>query len=284
MQSIKENPVMFEVDGKAVLTGLVKGQELANYAILTVRDPLGFETDAADVIGSYMDEVRTISRNPMYTILLGKYEGVDILVCSSGSAGPEREIALLDLIQYANVNTFLHLGTSGTHREDIQVGDIIISTGAVRDEGLSREYIKETFPALAHHEVVISLIEAAQKSQLRYHVGLTRSNDSVYVGQGRPVCGYMEDSQKNVVNYWLKAGVLNAERETAATLVLSSLFNCRSGSINIACNNTTQQQVKPGAGIPGMIQVALRGIKLLSEKDKLKEKAGEAYWTPALGK
>src|SRR5690554_1757891 len=96
MQSIKENPVMFEVDGKAVLTGLVKGQELANYAILTVRDPLGFETDAADVIGSYMDEVRTISRNPMYTILLGKYEGVDILVCSSGSAGPEREIALLD--------------------------------------------------------------------------------------------------------------------------------------------------------------------------------------------
>ncbi|GHU67239.1 uridine phosphorylase [Clostridia bacterium] len=282
MSNSKTTPVMFEVNGESVLTSLKKGEKLPRYAILTVRDPLGFAGDAADGIAAHMEDVEDVTRNPMYTILSGKYKGTDMTICSSGSAGPEREIALLDLVMYAGVDTFLHLGTSGVHREEIEVGDMIISSGAVRDEGLTGEYVKKTYPAIANYELLLSLIEAAQTLNGRYHVGITRSNDSVYVGQGRPVLGYIQHPEDGVVDYWKQAGILNAERETAATLVLSSLFNCRGGSINSACNNTTSQEVKPGQGIDVMIETALTGLWLLSQKDTDKERANTPYWTPAL--
>lgn len=281
-QAEEKTPVLFEVNGRAVLTGLERNRHYADYAILTVRDPLGYPTDSADGIAGHMENVREISRNQMFTVLLGTYKGLEVLVCSSGSGGPECEIALLDLLQYGGVKTFLHVGTSGVHVPEIQVGDAIITTGAVRDEGLTSEYIKETFPAVASYELVVSLVEAAQKRNSRYHVGITRSNDSVYVGQGRPIEGYIQPEQAGMVAYWTKAGVLNAERETAATITLSLLFGCRAGAINTACNNTASQHVDPGKGIANVTDIALDALVLLAKKDRQKEKAGQPYWSPAL--
>ena len=58
MNNSHKEPPLFEVNGKAVLTGLTKGEKLTRYAILAVRDPLGFEKDAADVIADSMSDVK----------------------------------------------------------------------------------------------------------------------------------------------------------------------------------------------------------------------------------
>lgn len=190
MSKITRNePPLFEVDGKAVLTGLKRGDKLGRYAILAVRDPLGFSKDAADVIADSMTDVRTITRNSMFTVLSGYYQDAQIIVCSTGSGGADTEIAMVDLMQYGGVDTFLRIGTSGTQRPDLNVGDIVITSGAVRDEGLTKEYIDACYPAIASYELMLPMIESAQARSLRYHVGITRSNDAIYCGQGRPVMG-----------------------------------------------------------------------------------------------
>lgn len=277
------SPPLFEKDGAAVLTGLKKGEKIARYAILAVRDPLGFADDPADVVAARMSDVKEISRNPMYTVISGNYKGVDIIVCSSGSGGPDAEIALMDLMQYGGCDTFMRLGTSGTQREDIEVGDIVITSGAVRDEGLTKEYIAPQYPALSSYEIVLPMIEAAQNAGLRYHVGITRSNDSIYCGQGRDVMGYIPSSQVPVVEYWVNAGVLNVERETAAILTLPELFGARAGAVNTICNSSITKKVGVEQGVDDAITVCLEGLAIIARRDSLKEAAGEKYWTPSLG-
>ena len=279
----KYSPPLFEKDGAAVLTGLKKGERIGRYAILAVRDPLGFADDPADVVAAKLENVRTVCRNPMYTTVAGQYKGADIIVCSSGSGGPDAEIALMDLMQYGGCDTFIRLGTSGTQREDLHVGDIVISAGAVRDEGLTKEYVAPQYPALSSYEVVLPMIEAAQAGGLRYHVGITRSNDSIYCGQGRAVMGYLPHNQEPVVEYWVNAGILNVERETAAILTLPQLFGARAGAVNTICNSSVTQKVGVEQGVDGAIRVCLEGLAILARRDRAKEAAGQKYWTPSLG-
>jgi uridine phosphorylase len=275
-------PPLFEKDGKAVLTGLKKGKKLARYAIIAVRDPLGFEKDAADVIADSMTNVKEVTRNSMFTVLSGNYKGAEIIVCSTGSGGADTEIAMMDLIQYGGVDTFLRVGTSGTQREDLQVGDIVITSGAVRDDGLTKEYIEPQFPALASYEVMLPMIEVAQRSKLRHHVGITRSNDSIYCGQGRPIGGYFPYTQENIVEYWVKAGILNVERETSVILTLAELFHARAGSVCVVCNSSVTKEVGVSQGIDDAIYVSLEGFAILAERDHVKESVGAKHWTPEL--
>ncbi len=278
----KYSPPLFVKDGTTILTNLKKGETKARYAILAVRDPLGFQDDPCDVVGAHLENLRDITRNPMYTVVQGSYKGADILVCSMGSGGPDAEIALLDLMQYSDCDTFIRLGTSGTQRDDLAVGDIVISSGAVRDEGLTREYIAPQYPALSSYEVMLPMIEAAQEAGLHYHVGITRSNDSIYCGQGRSVKGYLPHSQAPVVEYWVNAGILNVERETAAILTLSELFGARGGAVNTICNSSVTQNVGVSQGVQDAIRVVLEGLATLAKRDEAKEAAGQRYWTPSL--
>lgn len=279
----KYSPPLFENNGAAVLTGLKVGERAGRYAILAVRDPLGFSADPADVVAERLENVKVLCRNPMYTTISGQYKGADIVVCSSGSGGPDAEIAITELMQYGGCDTFLRLGTSGTQRDDLHVGDIVISTGAVRDEGLTKEYIAPQYPALSSYEVVLPLIEAAQAAGCAYHVGITRSNDSIYCGQGRAIMGYLPYTQEPVVEYWVNAGILNVERETAAILTLPQLLGARAGAINTICNSSVTQEVGVERGVGQAIDVCLEGIATMARRDRAKEAAGQPYWTPALG-
>ena len=188
---------------------------------------------------------------------------------------------MVDLMQYGGVDTFLRIGTSGTQRPDLNVGDIVITSGAVRDEGLTKEYIDACYPAIASYELMLPMIESAQARSLRYHVGITRSNDAIYCGQGRPVMGYLPN--EGVVEHWVNAGVLNVERETAAILTLAQLFHARGGSICTVCNSSITQKVGVSQGIDDAIAVGLGGLALLARRDAEKEKAGQKWWSPHCG-
>ena len=125
------------------------------------------------------------------------------------------------------------------------------------------------------------MIESAQARSLRYHVGITRSNDAIYCGQGRPVMGYLPN--EGVVEHWVNAGVLNVERETAAILTLAQLFHARGGSICTVCNSSITQKVGVSQGIDDAIAVGLEGLALLARRDAEKERAGQKWWSPHCG-
>ena len=58
----------------------------------------------------------------------------------------------------SGVRTFLRVGTTGAIQPDVDVGTVIVTTGAVRLDGASTHYAPIEYPAVAHPDVVAAAI------------------------------------------------------------------------------------------------------------------------------
>lgn len=263
----QKHPPIFKKDGEAIMTA-IKPENVARYVLFVVRDPLGFEKDAAEVVASYLDDARLVADTKMFITYTGTYKNTPISVCSTGSGAPDTELALSDFIQFTKSDTFIRLGTSGTYREDVDVGDLVIAEGAVRDEGCTRSYIREVYPAVSDYWVTTALITAVKKLGYAYHLGITLSTDSIYCGQGRPLNDYYQVEHKLIPEYWKNAGVLNFERETSCVLTISRLLKRRGAALNVVVNNMETGILDPGAGAEESILATLEGVHILEELDQ----------------
>ena len=97
----------------------------AKYAILP-GDPGRVERIAA-----LLDEPRFFHQNREYTTWLGKLEGENVLVMSTGMGGPSTAIGVEELCQ-TGVTTFIRVGTCGGMQLDVVGGDLVVATGAGR--------------------------------------------------------------------------------------------------------------------------------------------------------
>jgi uridine phosphorylase len=270
------------VDGRPALTGL-DPDLVGDYVILTVRDPLcAYTSDPAELIAGRLDNPRVAGRTGMFSLWSGTFDGAAISVLSGGSGGPEAELAMHELLQFTSASTFLRIGGSGGMHPRVVPGDLVIAQGVVRDEGMTAAYVPPSWPAVASPELVLALVAAADELRVTYHVGLTRSTDSDFVGGGRPgVGGYFQPWHPDVVESWSRAGVLNGDRESAAVVTLATLFGRRGGSVcSVADNISTGAPFEAGAGHDGAIEVGLRGLAILHRMDQERVARGAQLWNP----
>ncbi len=275
----------FDHDGKSGLTQ-VDPDQLGDYVILTVRDPLcDYEDDPAAQIARLLEGGKLIGRSGMFLTYSGSYEGAPISVVSSGSGSPEAELVLNEFMRFSNASTFLRVGGAGAWNEDVHPGDIVIASGAVRDEGMSRSYICPQYPAVASYEVVTALAQAAEDYGHPYHIGIVRSGDSEYCGWGKPAVGqYIQPEHLEIIDYYNRAGVLCADRETAAAIFLPQLFGRRGGSIvSIGDNVVGREPFQLGKGHQAAVEIGLKGLAILHRMDQSKKEHNRRYWTPDLG-
>ena len=127
-----------------------------------------------------------VARTGMFTTYSGHYDGAHISVVSGGSGSPEAELVLHEFLENTAASAYLRLGGSGGMHESVRPGDVVISHGVVRDEGMTQAYVHPSFPAAASPEIVLALAQAGEELGARYHVGITRSSDSDFCGVGRP--------------------------------------------------------------------------------------------------
>ena len=233
-------------------------------------------------IAFFWDEARKISEHREYVTYVGKYRGVDIGSTSTGIGGPATAIAIEELLR-VGADTFIRVGTTGGLRKELGIGDLVISTGAVRLDGTSRTYIDLAYPAVANYDVVLALIDAADTLGLRYHVGLTASSDSFYVGQGRfGFKGYIPDSKVNIHKKLASVNVLNFEMEAATLFTLSNIYSARASAVCAVIANRVTEEFVPEAGVKEAIKVANEAVKILHEWDSLKESEGIKWLTPSI--
>jgi uridine phosphorylase len=281
MTTETKHPPLFDVEGRSLMVGISE-QDVARYVILTVRDPLAFEADVAEVVATYLDDARLVADTQMFLTYTGTYKRVPITVCSTGSGAPDTELALSDFLRFSSADTFLRLGTSGTFQKQVHVGDLVIAEGAVRGDGCSSAYVQPIFPAVASYEVNLALAQAAEDLGVPYHLGITLSTDSIYAGQGRPLMNYFQDEHRGIPAYWTQAGILNFERETSLILTLCKLMGKRGGALNAVVNNMHTGVMQPGAGSEASILTILEGLAILSELDGIKERSRAKCLTPGM--
>lgn len=158
-------------------------------------------------------------------LYLGNYDGVDIGVISTGMGCPSLDIIVTELAMMG-AKHFIRIGTAGAVDENIKVGDIVIATGAVRDEGTSRHYAPIEVPAVGNWKLVSSLAQTAGDMGASYQTGIIHTKDSLFArefqmgAQGQPNLDYM--------NTLKTLGVLASEMESSHLFILGMTYklNC----------------------------------------------------------
>ena len=247
-----------------------------NKYVLLPGDP-----ERVDLIAKEWDESKFISFNREYKTFSGKIDGVSISACSTGIGGPSTSIALEELAEIG-ADTFIRVGTCGAIREGIKCGDIIICSGAVRNDGASNEYVDISYPAFANYEVILALIQACEKLGKTYHVGISCSTSTFHCGQARPgFNGYTQSFFENKIRDLQNARVLSFEMEAATVFTLSNLYGLRAGGVFVVVADRNNN-IFTYSGIDDSIKVANEAVKILASWDKLKSEKSKPFFYPDL--
>jgi uridine phosphorylase len=207
-----------------------------------------------------------------------------VTVTATGIGTDNTEIAIIELSQCVENPTFIRIGSCGALKKGIGLGDLVISSGAAKLEATSSYFVREGFPALAHHEVVLALIEAASRNGSKHHLGITATACGFYGAQGRKVPGF-PPRYPDLPDELDRMGASNYEMEASLLFTLANLSGVRAGAVcavyanrheNRFIDTDTKSQAEAEC-----IRCGLEAIKVLRAMDS---KKGESkYWKPSDG-
>lgn len=221
-------------------------------------------------IAAYFEDAKRVADSREYVTYTGYLNGEKVSVTSTGIGGPSAAIAIEELVR-AGADTFIRVGTCGGMQPEVQSGDLIIATGAIRAEGTSREYAPIEFPAVADFGLVQRLAMAAEKLSMPYHVGVVQCKDSFY-GQHEPQAMPVSYELENKWRAWKRLGCLASEMESAALFVVASHLKVRCASVFLTVAN--QERERLGLDNPvvhdtdGAIRVAVEALKDLIDRER----------------
>lgn len=221
--SFQSAEVVKTADGRQYHIGIAPG-EVAPF-ILMCGDPARVK-----LVAGFFDKIECECSYREYLTITGKYKGIPISVMATGMGPDNTEIALVELSQVVKSPTLIRIGTSGGLKKETKLGDLVISTGAVRLENTSTYFVHEGYPAVAHYEVVAALVKAASKERLKFHTGLTATAPGFYGAQGRKT-PFFTPRDVNIDEKLAGMNVLNMEMEASTLFILSNLAGFRAGAV-----------------------------------------------------
>ena len=223
-----------------------------------------------EAIASFFDNPVHVSQNREYNIYTGTLLGEKVSVCSTGIGGPSASIAMEELVAIG-ADTFIRVGTCGGIALDVQPGDVVVATGAVRFEHTSLEYAPIEFPAVADFGIATALKAAGEDLGYRVHTGVVQCKDSFY-GQHSPETKPVGYELLNKWDAWCKLGCKASEMESAALFVVGASLGVKVGSILLVVAN--QERARRGLKNPVVhdtdmaIRSAIEAIRIMIRQNK----------------
>ncbi len=253
--------------------------DLADY-ILLPGDP-----DRTARIATRLDSIELEHRHREFATVTGTYRGQRISIVSTGIGTDNVEIVIAEVLAITERPTFIRVGSCGALQPGIELGDLVISTGAVRLETTTSWYVHDGYPAVAHHEAVVALIEAAARLGHRAHIGITATAPGFFGPQGRPI-PQLPIRFPDLAEEMARQRVVNFEMEASAVLTLAGLGGCRAG---VVCAVYAQRH--DGTFVEGdekdraeaaCVDTGLESLRILAEIDRQTRTAEAARWRPSL--
>jgi uridine phosphorylase len=211
------------------------------------------------LIASFLEGAEPVAQHREYTTYTGWLDGEKVSVTSTGIGGPSTAIAVEELAMIG-ADTFIRVGTSGLMQPFMESEDLVVVSGAVRDEGTANHYMPLAYPAIADLDIVECLRQACLARGLRHHVGLSHSKDSFYA-EVQPERMPMSEHLKQNWNAWVMGGVLCSEMEAAALFVIASVLRKRAGGLMVALN-------REPSSLEPLCQTAVEGVRRLIALDR----------------
>jgi len=142
---------------------------------------------------------------------------------------------LLETLIAWGAEKIMFFGWCGAISRDVKVGDIIIPTGAIIDEGTSKHYDQEEDGVSRPSSYILkNTKEALKKGSLSFHEGIVWSTDAIY----RETC--------EKVIYYQEKDILAVEMELSALFTVGKFRNVQIGGILVVSDELSTLKWQPG--------------------------------------
>ena len=194
----------------------IKRGEIGQYVLLP-GDP-----DRVGRIGNHLEDVVEVAYSREFRTITGRYKGIIVSAMSTGIGCPSASIAVEELAN-AGATHFIRVGSTAAIQPHIRTGDIIINTAALRNDGTTRAYVPENYPAVADHFLTHALIEAAIDWQANrpfaLYVGVNACDDAFYA------------ETPEWIEKLTKYNLLNIEMESSAIFTVAHLRRLKAAMV-----------------------------------------------------
>jgi uridine phosphorylase len=191
----------------------LKAGDIGEYVLLP-GDP-----DRSTRVAKYLDGAELVQDHREHRTFTGTYKGVKISVTSTGMGCPSATIAAEELINIG-AKVLIRIGSCAAFRDDLHIGDLVVSLGAMKDEGTSRFYVPDNFPAVPDRVLTNMLIDVAEemKGDLALGTGITCSVDAFYAGH---------EWERKCIDL----GITNCDMESSAIFTIAHVRGVRAATI-----------------------------------------------------
>lgn len=214
---------------------------------------------AARIASEWLTDGKLIMVQREFHSYTGTYQGVPVSVVSTGVGSPGAAMVMQDLGKMG-CEFVIRVGTAGSCVSEVAPGDNVIGTAAVRDEGLTRKFVPEIYPAVANLLVTNALCSAAAQQDTKYHTGVVHTSDA-----------FRSPALEKDIEMSIYAGVLAFEMEAATILTMAALHGIKAGCIfsidgyvvNVAGGNVVPDVDARNRGVKSAIRSSLDALASL---------------------
>lgn len=140
---------------------------------------------------------------------------------------------LLEELVAFGVKKFISVGTAGTLQKNIKIGSLMICNKAIRDEGTSHHYLKNSKYAFASKKMTNKIEKSLENLKQKYFVGTSWTIDAPY----RETVAEARQYQKE--------GVATVEMEASALFTVAQYRNVEIGAIFTISDSLAELEWKP---------------------------------------
>ncbi len=179
------------------------------------------------LVADFLTDVVEVAHQREHRTMTGMYRGKRITATSTGMGCPSTAIAVEELAR-VGVTSFIRVGSSAALQDHVAPGDLLVSEGALRNDGTTAAYAHPGFPAVPDVQITEHLQRSAQQvvagTGTAAYSGINASDDAFYAETPEWIATLQA------------LGILNVEMESSALYVVARLRGLRAGMI-CACSS-----------------------------------------------
>ena len=111
----------------------------------------------------------------------GEYKGKRVSVMASGMEIPTTAIYSHELFNFYGVENIIRVGSTGSIRENLKLGDIVLAMGASTDSAYGNQFNIGTCSAVASYPLLEKAVNIARKNGENLTIGNIYTSDTFYM-------------------------------------------------------------------------------------------------------
>lgn len=165
-----------------------------------------------------------------YTMFTGTYMGIGVTAINGGRFAADTAITT-EILCNAEVKCLIRIGSCGSLTKNINIGDLVVATGAVRGDGVSPYYVDQNFVTTPDRELTDQILNIAKGTGLNVHTGKVWSTDAIL------------RETKDHVNGAVAQGAVAVDMVSSVFLTLAQLYKIPAVSILAVSDNVMTGQL-----------------------------------------